>query len=552
MGVVILAAKLQVIKKILGKTLEQEGFRYIGYKRIGYHHWFYGREDGEWLQLIAVIEHDSFKQMWVEIDEIKQNEDMRKAFSGHILNYFLEGIGCNDGQIVYKDMETFEDGLRKLKGWIVGYFLPGFKRLRRPRYRYCVTGEMEREVYQNGTDLKNKIVEKYGEKEIKEDELVSFIKIVLKKHANDSMEEFVDTFLGLSAFFGECMVNNLEKCKWEWEDFYKKCWIRRMGGIRISPMEVIFEAWQEGLSELEKCYNRMFVRQRKINKSGKLWNPEEQKDNEFYERTYMEERLTNLGVKIGFKYDSWIGMEDGWKLHRKGRMQEIWIIHKTFTEEIWVKGVTSKGKNITINSVREGLAPYDGCRFCRDNDAINFPLFADKMIRQVEKEFLPMFDNEEEYLLEYDLTPEMEKRQMMERKELLDELGKNYSLEGMAKEDMPDFVKNVLEQNAGKSMEEFGDTLLGLGIMLGEEAIRGREERHWLWDREKETCFVTAGQEVFGIDPAFALNYAWQKQKPENVDRLCEDLFGDWEANSMCSRRREEKRRKKEVKACLQ
>ena len=112
MGVVILAAKLQVIKKILGKTLEQEGFRYIGYKRIGYHHWFYGREDGEWLQLIAVIEHDSFKQMWVEIDEIKQNEDMRKAFSGHILNYFLEGIGCNDGQIVYKDMETFEDGLR--------------------------------------------------------------------------------------------------------------------------------------------------------------------------------------------------------------------------------------------------------------------------------------------------------------------------------------------------------------------------------------------------------------------------------------------------------
>jgi hypothetical protein len=30
-------------------------------------------------------------------------------------------------------------------------------------------------------------------------------------------------------------------------------------------------------------------------------------------------------------------------------------------------------------------------------------------------------------------------------------------------------------------------------------------------------------------NPAFALNYAWQKKKPENVDRLCEDLFGDWE-----------------------
>ncbi len=526
-----MATKLQVIKKVLGKTLEQEGFRYIRYKRIGYHHWFYGREDGEWLQLLAVVEHDSLKEIWVEIDEIKHDEEMSKAFGGFGLNYFLQPENGCDNRIVYKDMEEFEECLGKQKERILEYFLPGFKRLRNPRYKYCVTQEMEWEVYQNRRALQKRMTDKYGMKDVAEDELLGFIKMVLEEYKNSSMEEFEDTLLGLSAFLGESMVNNLEQYEWEWSEVYKRCRIKNCDDEKYEyPISIIFDSWQDGIKELEICYYWNFVICRKLRKAKQAskW----QKGNKFYERDYMDGYVAAAMKNLGFFYDSWVGLEEGWKFHRdqESGINEIWFMRILWTgDEIWVRGVTSQGRNMTIRNIREGLAPYDGYNCCRQNDGIYFPKLTDKMIRQVEKEFLPMFDNEEEYLLEYDLTPEMEKRQMMERKELLDALGKNYPLKGMAKEDMPDFVKSVLKQNAGKSMEEFGDTLLGLGILLGEEAIRGREERHWLWDKEKETCFVTAGQEVFGIDPAFALNYAWQKQKPENVDRLCEDLFGDWE-----------------------
>ena len=131
-------------------------------------------------------------------------------------------------------------------------------------------------------------------------------------------------------------------------------------------------------------------------------------------------------------------------------------------------------------------------------------------------------------MLEYDLTPEMERSQFFDRKELLQKLEERYSWNGIKKEEIPEFVKKVLKENEGKSMEEFGTTLLGLSVWLGETAIKEREGRHWLWDKSHASCIVTCGDEVFGIDPAFALNYAWQKKKPENVDRLCEDLFGDW------------------------
>ncbi len=525
-----MATKLQMIKKVLGRTLEQEGFRYKGYKRIGYHHWFYGREDGEWLQLLALVEHDSLKEIWVEIDEIKQSEDMSKAFSGYGFNYFLQSVNGNNGRIVYKDEEEFEGCLEKLKERISKYFLPGFKRLRNPRYKYCVTQEMEWEVYQNRRALQKRMTNKYGMKDAAEDELLSFIKMVLEEYKNSSMEEFEETLLGLSAFLGESMVDNLEQYEWEWSGVYKKCRIKNCIDKKYEyPVNIIFNSWQDGIEELERCYLWNFVIYRKLRKTKR--DLDWQEESEFYERDYMDSYVSAAMKNLGFFYDSWVGLGDGWKFHRDKERgaNEIWFMRILRTgKEIWVRGVTSQGRNMTIRNIREGLAPYDGDNCCRQDDGIYFPESTDKMIQQIEKEFLPMFDNEEEYLLEYDLTPEMEKRQMMERKELLDALGKNYPLKGMAKEDMPDFVKSVLKQNAGKSMEEFGDTLLGLGIMLGEEAIRGREERHWLWDKEKETCFVTAGQEVFGIDPAFALNYAWQKQKQENVDRLCEDLFGDW------------------------
>ncbi len=137
--------------------------------------------------------------------------------------------------------------------------------------------------------------------------------------------------------------------------------------------------------------------------------------------------------------------------------------------------------------------------------------------------------NIRECLLQYGLTPELEKRQFLNRKNLLEHLEGEYGIDGIKKEEMPEFVKKVLKENEGKTIDEFGETLLGLGVLLGETAIEGKEDRHWLWDKTHASCIVTSGDEVFGIDPAFALNYAWQKQKSENVDRLCEDLFGDWE-----------------------
>ena len=95
----------------------------------------------------------------------------------------------------------------------------------------------------------------------------------------------------------------------------------------------------------------------------------------------------------------------------------------------------------------------------------------------------------------------------------------------MAKEELPGFIKRVLGENEGKTMDEFEDTLLGLGGLMGEAAIKETEGSHWTWDEKRSACLVTYRNEVTGIGPAFTLNYAWQRKKPGNVDILCRDLF---------------------------
>ena len=112
---------------------------------------------------------------------------------------------------------------------------------------------------------------------------------------------------------------------------------------------------------------------------------------------------------------------------------------------------------------------------------------------------------------------------------LLEGLREKYAIDRVSQEQMPEFIKNVLEENGDRSMEEFGDTLLGLGIWLGETAIGKKKGRHWLWDQRHGVCIVSQGDEPSGIAPSLALNYAWQKKKPENVDRLCRLLLDDWE-----------------------
>lgn len=312
-------AKTHIIKKVLGQSLEAEGFRYRGYKRIGYHYWLYGREDGEWLQLIAVIEHDSYKQVWGEIDEIKSSENIWESFEGYSLDYFLEERSFNGSKIPYIDMETFINALEKLKEWIKKYFLLGFKQLRRPRYKYCVTQEMEREVYENRKELCLKVTEKYEIQIMTEDIMLCLLKSVLMQSAKCNMDEFKDTFLGLSALLGETIIHNLDGCRWVWSDFYRRCRIKCAGDNEIceNPMEIVFRAWQAEFETAELCYDKLFVLRRKEIKSKELWDLEQQRGKEFLEWEYINDYIGNWMNSHDFQQVFSLGKDNGWKFRRR-------------------------------------------------------------------------------------------------------------------------------------------------------------------------------------------------------------------------------------------
>ncbi len=543
-----MSAKSVLIKRELDSILAQEGFRYVGYKKKGQSYWLFGRRDGEWMQYIYIIKHFRYNQIWVEIDEKRPDENPWEP-AGLYLHNFRQELSFRDTIREFHDDESFVAALKEFGGWILDYFLPGIGELRKPRYRYCVTQEMEREVYMRREELAAGLLGRHGMKALREDCLIDFLASELNKHEGGSIDEFKMPLLELAALLGECLRISLKDVQWEWDCGGCGLTYGKEAGEVLYPVRIIFSAWKDGQGTIEDMYSIAFVEQRKKKKS--VWKLGEDMQS-FDEHEYLNRRMLELLAKpdflpelltesqkrrfidrkkVGILEDLWVGWQDGYRVYRvkEGKIQILWLMRKTGTGEMWVKAMTSKREFVGIRNIREGLSPYDGVVCCHQGHGTEVPKKMERMMTQIEKEFIPMLDKEEECLLQYSLTPELEKRQFLNRKDLLEQLEGEYDIDGIKKEEMPEFVKKVLKENKGKTMDEFWETLLGLGVLLGETAIEGKEDRHWLWDKTHASCIVTSGDEVFGIDPAFALNYAWQKEKPENVDRLCEDLFGDWE-----------------------
>ncbi len=537
--------KIQVIKQILQLDLEKEGFYYTGNKKRNWRFeggsgecWLFERQDGDWIQLILILDSHINKSLWVEIDEIKRGENPWEAYGYGLTTFKGKKSIFDDGKIIYKDMETFKDALAKAMVWIQEYFLPGFVQLRQPRYKYCVTEKIREKLYRCRAELMEKLEEEYNIKMMREDNIIKFVRDLVDKYRGKGMDDFEDVFLKLSACLGEFLVNIRFDCHWEWDNFYKLCKVSVESEIGnwINPLEIIFDEWTGKSKAVEIFYEREIVTWRKKKKSLRVCNMMSmERDKNFREGRYVDTYLVNFMNSFQFKDNFWNekgeGIAKGWKFKRgiDESADELWFIRGHGTDELWVKGITKNGKIITVHDGREGLAPYDSRRHCHIDDSICFPSVMKELMEQAEKELMPILEKEREYLLQYDLSLEMERSQFWDSRELLTQLARKYNIDSIKREEIPAFIKKILKENEGKTMKEFGVTLLGLGVMLGEVAIKGKEDRHWLWDKIHSSCIVTAGNEVFGIDPAFALNYAWQKQKPENVDRLCEDLFGDWE-----------------------
>ena len=518
-----------VIKKIISPVLEKEGFCYAGTKtKLGDRHWLYKRQDGEWMQYIYIIKHRYFNQIWCGIVENKPEEDPWNdvIFELHYFNKEIKGNGA--ARIQYQDGESFVEALNVILKQIREYFLPGFKKLRVPRYWYCVTEDMEREVFERHTELSARLRKKYGMEVLKEDNIVSFLNSIVQEYQGKSIEEFKETFMELASCWGEFILQVYPDYYWDWDKQRKGCWIQDGDNkVVLQPLSTIFDTWQDEIGDVEKWYYLLFVENRKTEKAEKIYEMKKSKLS-IKEAEHIEENIAPMLKQYGFRYESWQPYGYCWKFSREegGEAQALSIVREDYGE-MWVSGQTKKGSKIELADIREGLAPYDILELCKLYDAYQFQVVTERIKKQIQEDFLPVLDNEESYLLEYELTPEMRKREFFDREELLKQLKESYELDGIKKEEIPAFVKKVLQDNRGKTMEEFGDILLGLGIFLGETAIGEKQERHWLWDQAHSTCIVTHDHEIFGPDPAFALNYAWQREHYGNVDKLCKDLFDD-------------------------
>ncbi|MCI6552092.1 MAG: hypothetical protein MR430_00905 [Lachnospiraceae bacterium] len=527
-----MAGKASIVKKVLGPMLEKEGFRYKGYKRVGNDLWQFERRDGEWLQLLKVVGKTTLKYISISIDEIKPEENPWSP-NGFDINFFAENLHY-EAMKFYRDGESFEQALKELVPMIQQYFLPGFAKLRAPRYQYCVTAQMERRVYEERAQLAEKIREKYGLEESREDELLKFLTDIISHYKGSAMEEFAEIFQELSAYLGESIIKYLGGYCWIWDEHRKECRLGQIGQTEyfektVEPMWIIFCEWQSGLN-VEWWYQHLFINERKARKAVRMRELEKPEKAEWHEWTYMDRDFSVFMEGHGFCYGGWVGKEDGYRFYREkgGGQQELWV--KRGWEEIWVMAYTAEGRALEQRDRKEGLEPCGGIHCCCKSDYFYFIHIAGKLKEEIEKEFLPMLEQDGQgWTVPWELTPEQARRQFYERKGLLEGLREKYAIDRVSQEQMPEFIKNVLEENGDRSMEEFGDTLLGLGIWLGETAIGKKKGRHWLWDQRHGVCIVSQGDEPSGIAPSLALNYAWQKKKPENVDRLCRLLLDDWE-----------------------
>lgn len=355
--------------------------------------------------------------------------------------------------------------------------------------------------------------------------------------------EVEDILMGLAAFFGDYIVENLEECWWEdsryvrhRERYDHPCKQKYGTEYRdMQPLQIVKEVWREqNMNTICSWYNGLFVERRKRRKALSLWDRE--KEDKIAGNGKVSEWIVTKTVLIPFmeqyKFQSDFNkgnLQDDVFFRRRGKdRQEIWLMRSSNTCEMWVKAVTKSGRELEIQDIREGLSPYDRAEYCLGeiiSEGGQYIQTVNQLKEQIADIWIPVLDNEEAYLLQWELTPEMVRREFFDKEELLRKLDRTYGITDRTKEELPGFIKRILKENEDRSLEEFEDTLLGLSVLLGEMAIKEIEGSHWMWDKVRSACLVTYRNEVTGVDPAFALNYAWQRKKPENVDRLCQDLF---------------------------
>ena len=533
-----------IIKKVLGPYLQGEGFQYAGYD-VTYHGWKFKREKGDITHWLCIAKSRWGKEIWLEAGAAEGERWRKRPCVVVRLNWFKKDATHKEMEKYYEDEATLEEALECFLTQIKDYIMPGFEKLEEKDIKWEITDAMYERLKEEKELLLENLFSHYGMLSMDEGKMLPDILAILEEHQHDSMEEFQDTLLGLAALFGEIMVKGLEDCHWDpnWKGkgyyvFHKEVYkgpMMEMNRIYyLSPLEIMNRAWQKYGKEnpekwyeniLEFWYESMFVERRRQRKT--LSEERKHEPEGINQYTFYEEGLSPIMERYCFQHikdKSRIGLRDEWYRDTPGGRQEI-LLYCTNAGN-WLSAVTEDGREVEIQDVREGLYPYEREIYCYNSVMTEKLLESiEKFKEQIEREFLPFLENGESSLLKWELTPDMERREFFERDRLLKGLKEKYRIGTIEKQELPGLIKGILKENEDSTMEEFGDTLLGLGVLLGEAAIKEIEGSHWLWDVERSACLVTYRNEVTGIDPAFSLNYAWQKKKPENVDKLYRDLM---------------------------
>lgn len=541
--------KATVVKKIIGEPLKKEGFEYAGYD--SFWGWKFKRELENLTQWLYICK-GRFKELHIQIGIVRAGKEKIERYYG--IENFHENIRQSDRTSGYFNDETFKRALGRLLDQINEYFLPAFDEISKDKYRN--KWELTPEVYTRFHDEKKELVKAlsmhYEIDHMTEDKLVLLLIKVLEDCKEKKLEEVEDILMGLGALFGDYLVENLEECWWDWERYvnheiadsrrylvyYRKRYnLPHDPGISmVHTLRIVDEVWQEqNMDTILYWYSNLFVERRKMRKSLSLWDRKKEEELAGTEKgpdtlTATRYLLMPFIEQYGFRYDFYQNGKQGYLCYRgkEEDRQEIWLMHPVSTKEMWLKVVTKSGRKLEIQDIREGLAPYDREEYCLDwriTEGGRYVQTINKLKEQISDIWIPVLENEEAYILQWELTPEMIRREFFDKDELLEKLNQTYGITGITKEELPGFIKRILKENEDRSLEEFEDILLGLGVLLGETAIKEVEGSHWMWDKKRSACLITYRNEVTGIDPAFTLNYAWQRKKPENVDRLCQDLF---------------------------
>ncbi len=536
-----------IIKKVLGPYLQSEGFEYAGYDY--YSGWKFKREKEEITHWIFIVKSRWGKELWVEVGNAEGETGRTRPGAMVRLDYFKEDARPEEMNRQYHDEETFKQALEHFLPQLRDHFFPGFERLdeelekelEKERTKKKATPDMHKRLYGEKEALTEALFKRYKNLSTDEGRMVQSIMNILTEHQDEDMEEFEETLLGLAGFLGDMIVSRLEDCQWGWYGgkenteyvvFYKTHYQGTFKDLFnresfLSPLRIIIDAWQEkNMERVQYWYNDLFVERRKDRKALSMKMKDEIDSREENQNVVIRERESMFLGQYQFQCIAKFKTDFSWCRSTPEGNQIIKINKDGRTNEMWLSATMENGRKVEIQDIREGLYPYDRAEYCEYiHEGKRLRNILTKLEEQIEMEFMPALENVDNYLLKWELSPEMEKREFYERDELLKKLKEDYGAGNISKGELPDLIKRVLKENEDSSMEEFGDTLLGLGVLLGEAAIKEIEGSHWLWDKERSACLITYRNEVTGIDPAFSLNYAWQKRKPENVDKLYRDLM---------------------------